>query len=230
MAFLSVALAYMLRISLSYALTQMVTKPHSSSNGTIITSPDVCPLYDDELPLTGQGDSVTAHPILTDKFDWSSSLQGLILSSFYWGYILTHIPGGLLSTKIGGKNTLLIGIATATIFSLLSPYAIEKGGSTALIVFRVIIGMGEGVVFPACNTLLAAWTPLKERSITTTVVYSGGMIGSVIGSALSGILLSNYGWRSVFYIFGGAGVLWCILFVRIFFHFFSSIIKYNLFF
>lgn len=49
----------------------------------------------------------------------------------------------------------------------------EIGGSTILIILRVIVGCGEGVMFPACNTLLAAWTPLKERSITATIVYSG---------------------------------------------------------
>lgn len=49
----------------------------------------------------------------------------------------------------------------------------STGGSTLLIIIRVIVGFGEGVMFPACNTLLAAWTPLKERSITATVVYSG---------------------------------------------------------
>lgn len=111
----------------------------------------------------------------------------------------------------------------------------DLGGSTLLIVFRIIIGMGEGIVFPSCksceinlkriaikrfvithsigNTLLAAWTPLKERSITATVVYSGGMLGSIFGSSISGLLISNYGWTSVFYWFGGAAVIWCIIFV-----------------
>lgn len=84
-----------------------------------------------------------------------------------------------------------------------------------MIIFRVIIGLGEGVVFPACNTLLAAWTPLKERSITATVVYSGGMIGSIFGSAVSGLLISNYGWTSVFYIFGGVSIAWLVIFVSI---------------
>lgn len=89
----------------------------------------------------------------------------------------------------------------------------QTGGSTVLIVFRVIVGMGEGIIFPSCNTLLAAWTPLKERSITATVVYSGGMLGSIFGSSISGLLISNYGWTSVFYWFGGVAVIWCIIFV-----------------
>lgn len=68
-------------------------------------------------------------------------------------------------------------------------------------------------MFPACNTLIAAWTPLKERSITATIVYSGGMLGSIFGSSISGLLIGHYGWTSVFYWFGGASVIWCILFV-----------------
>jgi len=217
MAFISIALAYMLRISLSYAITQMVIQPHSTENGTLIDNPDVCPLFEDEIvtPDNQHQIGVTAAPIMDDKYDWSQELQGLILSAFYWGYILTHIPGGLLATKFGGKYTLLLGVSVATIFSLLTPYAIKTGGSKALIIFRVIVGAGEGIVFPSCNTLLAAWTPLKERSITATVVYSGGMIGSIFGSSISGLLISNYGWTSVFYVFGGTAVLWCILFCLI---------------
>lgn len=82
-----------------------------------------------------------------------------------------------------------------------------------LIVFRIIVGMGEGIIFPSCNTLLAAWTPMKERSLTATIVYSGGMLGNIFGSSISGLLISNYGWTSVFYWFSGAAVLWCSAFV-----------------
>lgn len=128
MAFLSIVMAYMLRVSLSYAITQMVTQPHASSNGTIITSPDICPPFDDELSIDEFKQSVSVNSISAiERFDWSQSLQGLILSSFYWGYIVTHIPGGLLSQKIGGKNTLLIGVLIATICTLVTPLAIESG-------------------------------------------------------------------------------------------------------
>lgn len=96
-----------------------------------------------------------------------------------------------------------------------------------LIVFRVIVGMGEGIIFPSCNTLLAAWTPLKERSITATVVYSGGMLGNIFGSSISGLLISNYGWTSVFYWFSGAAIVWCLVFVSFFYH---DLMKFGFFF
>lgn len=90
----------------------------------------------------------------------------------------------------------------------------NAGGAPALIVLRVLIGLGEGVIFPACNTLLAAWTPRSERSIIATAVYSGAVLGSIFGSSISGILMSLYGWESVFNIFGAAAVLWLIVFVK----------------
>lgn len=209
MAFFAVGLAYMLRISLSYAITEMAVKPNLHAEA----SPDVCPAYGNATAYTAMRhervDSVPAG----DRFEWSQSLQGLILSAFYWGYIVTHVPGGQLAARIGGKVTLLMGTSIACFFTMITPLAIDYGGVNALIVSRVIVGLGEGAVFPACNTLLAAWTPMKERSISATIVYSGGMVGSIFGSSLSGILMSHYGWRSVFYIFGGVAVIWCVLFV-----------------
>lgn len=124
----------MLRVSLSYAITQMVMQPHASSNGTIISDLDICPPFEDELSIDEGQQTVTMHPISAiDRFDWSQSLQGLILSSFYWGYIVTHIPGGLLSQKIGGKNTCLIGVLIATICTLVSPLAIQMGTAFPLL-------------------------------------------------------------------------------------------------
>lgn len=132
MAFLAVALAYMLRISLSYALTQMVLMPHTSANGTVIDNPDVCPPYPDELANPVTSPHPTSAPTNEEKYDWSQTLQGFILSSFYWGYILTHVPGGLLSARIGGKYTLMLGVVTATVFTAFTPLAIRHGNSIYL--------------------------------------------------------------------------------------------------
>lgn len=122
MAFSAVALAYMLRISLSYAITQMVPQPHAHENGTIAFNPDICPPFEDEAAGANNTNTISA-----EIYDWDQELQGLILSSFYWGYIVTHIPGGILSAKIGGKYTLFLGVAMATICTLITPFAIQNG-------------------------------------------------------------------------------------------------------
>lgn len=76
--------------------------------------------------------------------------------------------------------------------------------------------MGEGTTFPALSALLATWVPLKERSKLGSFVFGGGQIGTILGTALSGLLLDYFdGWESVFYFFGILGVLWFIVFTLI---------------
>lgn len=73
--------------------------------------------------------------------------------------------------------------------------------------------MGEGTTFPALSALLAAWIPLKERSKLGSFVFGGGQIGTILGTAVSGLLIDYFdSWESVFYFFGILGVVWFILF------------------
>ena len=83
-------------------------------------------------------------------FDWDERTQGLILSSFFWGYVCTHIPGGMLADKFGGKYTLGIGIFGTSIFTMLVPAA-AKAGAGWLIVTRIVTGFGEVRLFFKVN-------------------------------------------------------------------------------
>lgn len=58
------------------------------------------------------------------------------------------------------------------------------------------------------------WVPIKERSRSLSLVYSGMYSGSVLGLALSPQMIASYGWSSVFYVFGLAGVVWFLLWQR----------------
>lgn len=163
MGFLALVNAYTMRITLSVAITQMVVRPTYSND----SSHAICEPEENEsgLPSVHHG-----------TYEWSQELQGIILSSFYWGYAATHLPGGMLAEKFGGKWTLGLGILSTAIFTLLTPWALEAGGSTALIVLRVLMGLGEGTTFPAMSALLAAWVPLKERSKLGSLVFGGGQV------------------------------------------------------
>ena len=82
-------------------------------------------------------------PLQHAIFDWSESTQGLILSGFYYGYAITHVPGGYLAERYGGKWTLGIGLLSTAIFTLLTPVVVKAGGATWLFILRVLQGMGE---------------------------------------------------------------------------------------
>lgn len=76
-------------------------------------------------------------------FDWDEETQGIILSSFYYGYIVTHLPGGMLAERFGGKYSLGFGVLSTAVFTLLTPWAVDIGGATGLIILRVLEGLGE---------------------------------------------------------------------------------------
>lgn len=62
--------------------------------------------------------------------------------SFFWGYVITQLPGGILSTKYGGKWTLGLGLLITAIFAILTPI-LARIHVNLLILARVIQGLGE---------------------------------------------------------------------------------------
>ncbi|XVF33312.1 hypothetical protein REPUB_Repub17cG0157700 [Reevesia pubescens] len=150
---------------------------------------------------------------MSKEFNWNSATVGLIQSSFFWGYLLTQILGGIWADKIGGKLVLGFGVVWWSVATILTPIA-AKIGLPFLLIMRALMGIGEGVAMPAMNNLLSKWIPVSERSRSLALVYSGMYLGSVTGLAFSPILIHKFGWPSVFYSFGSLGSIWFALWLR----------------
>ena len=75
------------------------------------------------------------------EFDWGPEEQGLVLGSFYYGFIVTQIPGGMLSEKFGAKWLLGSLTGLAGLLTILNPIAARSGGIGALAALRVIQGL-----------------------------------------------------------------------------------------
>ncbi|KAL6981975.1 Ascorbate transporter, chloroplastic, variant 4 [Sarracenia purpurea var. burkii] len=147
---------------------------------------------------------------MSQEFNWNSTTVGLIQSSFFWGYLLTQILGGIWADKIGGKMVLGFGVIWWSVATVLTPIA-AKIGVPFLLFMRALMGIGEGVAMPAMNNILSKWIPVSERSRSLALVYSGMYLGSVTGLAFSPILIHKFGWPSVFYSFGSLGSIWLAL-------------------
>ncbi|CAJ1950155.1 unnamed protein product [Sphenostylis stenocarpa] len=147
---------------------------------------------------------------MSQEFNWNSATVGLIQSSFFWGYLLTQIVGGIWADKIGGKLVLGFGVVWWSIATILTPIA-AKLGLPFLLIMRAFMGIGEGVAMPAMNNILSKWIPVSERSRSLALVYSGMYLGSVTGLAFSPVLIQKFGWPSVFYSFGSLGSIWFVL-------------------
>lgn len=150
---------------------------------------------------------------MAESFSWSSTTIGLVQSSFFWGYLLTQILGGVWADRFGGKIVLGFGVVWWSIATMITPLAAAMG-LPALLIARACMGVGEGVAMPAMNNLLSRWIPVKERSRSLALVYSGMYTGSVLGLGISPQMVNSYGWSSVFYIFGSIGIAWYIWWVK----------------
>lgn len=90
--------------------------------------------------ITHKTDYVLFH--LQGEFNWDSNTQGLVLGAFFYGYIITQIPGGWLAEVFGGKKLFGFGVLCTAILTLLTPLA-ARWNLYVFIALRVIEGIGE---------------------------------------------------------------------------------------
>lgn len=140
------------------------------------------------------------------QFGWSESQVGIILGSFYFGYIISMTFGGFLADKYGGKIVLAYGLLLWSFFTIITP-AFAYSGFFFLILIRILMGLGEGVTFPAWHSIYARWIPFQERTRAIAITNSGISFGSVFGLVVTAIIIEGYSWEWVFYSFGALGIV-----------------------
>ena len=144
---------------------------------------------------------------MQEQFGWSESQVGLILGSFYFGYMITMILGGYLADKYGGKKVLGYALLIWSLFTIITPFFAYQG-LWWLILIRILMGLGEGVTFPSWHAIYARWIPFEERTRAVGFTNSGIAAGTLFGFAVTALIIANYSWELVFYSFGLLGFFW----------------------
>lgn len=142
---------------------------------------------------------------------------GWVFSAFVLGYALFQAPGGWLADRIGPRKILGAGVVWWGVFTALITFlsANTAGLLIMLIAVRFLLGMGEAVVYPASNCIVAAWIPSTERGIANGIIFAGVGFGAGITPPLIGYLMLHQGWRASFWASAMlgliAGVIWYII-------------------
>ena len=142
---------------------------------------------------------------------------GYVFSAFVIGYALFQAPGGRLSDRFGPRLIITLGViwwGLFTTFTTMVPVGL--GISIALLMLvRFLLGVGEAVVYPASNRLVATWIPSAERGVANGFIFAGVGAGAGITPPLITFVLINWGWRWSFYICAliglAAGAAWYFL-------------------
>ena len=153
--------------------------------------------------------SVAIIPMAEDN-GWSPSVQGSVLSAFFFGYFILQAPAGYLADRFGGWWLLGLGVLFWSFFTAITPPAASLGLGV-LLVCRFFMGLAEAVTYPAIFSMYAQWISPANRSSTIGLMNSGVTGGSVIAVVLTPLLIAAFSWQFTFYFYGAIGLLWVLL-------------------
>jgi len=147
--------------------------------------------------------SIVAKPMM-DELNLDKVQFGMLTSLFYLGYCIAQIPGGMLADKYGPRRIIAIAITLWSTFTALTAAATSF---VALCIVRLFFGVGEGPMYPGNAVFNSYWFQRQEKGRAASALLSGSFFGPVIAPALGVAIMAAFGWKAVFYIFAGAGVL-----------------------
>ena len=151
---------------------------------------------------------------MQSEFGWSETTKGLVLSSFFVGYMLAMGVAGWLADRFGGKLVLGLAVVWWSLLTMLTPWA-AYASFAMLIAARVALGLGEAATFPASYGMFSRWVPVDERARSISLLASGIPIGTLFALVTTGWIVENYGWPAVFYWFGAVGLVWAAVWFRV---------------
>jgi MFS family permease len=152
-----------------------------------------------------RGNLSTAVPLLRDEFALTNAQLGVLLSAFFWSYTPGQLPAGWLAERVNARQVLAAGLALWGGATFLTGFA---AGFTTLLVLRVLLGLGESVMYPATFKILAGEAHESQRGRANGALCAGVFAGPACGTLVGGLLMAGFGWRISFVVFGAVSLLW----------------------
>jgi MFS transporter, ACS family, D-galactonate transporter len=145
--------------------------------------------YFDRVNLTVAG------PSLRKEFGIDDVQFGYLLSAFAWTYAILQIPIGVFLDRYG---VVLIGRATALLWSIASGLTALATGFGTIFGSRLLLGIAETPTFPINSKATGYWFPIKERGLATAIFDAAAKLATGIGIPMVSVILFYSGWRMTF--------------------------------
>ena len=146
-----------------------------------------------------------ALPLISKDFHLTAQSKGLLLSSFFWSYAMMQIPIGWSADRF---NLRWLYAGAFTIWSFAQGLTGLAGSFTALLAFRILLGVGESIYLPGGTKIVSVLFSPKERGLPSGLFDFGTRTGLVLEGILVPWLLVHLGWRRTFVILGFTALLW----------------------
>src|SRR3954454_23271146 len=172
------------------------------------------------IVIVGSIMSILDTTIVNVALDRLGSELHTSIANIQWvvtGYLLSLaavIPvSGWAARRFGAKEVYLASLVLFTAGSVLCGLA---NSATELIVFRVIQGIGGGLILPIGQLMMATAAGPRRMGRVMSVVAVPAMLAPILGPALGGLIVDNSSWRWIFYVnvpFGALAVVAALRFL-----------------
>ncbi len=145
-----------------------------------------------------------ALPELSQDLGIVGAQKSLVLTIFLIGYAISNILGGIIFRKAEPK-TIVVG--TVLLWSLTTVLTGVIHSIALLLLFRLILGIAEGVYWPQQSRFAQSWFSVTELTRANSIIqYYGQFSALAIGFILLTPIYDMFGWRMLFFITGGVGL------------------------
>lgn len=158
-----------------------------------------------------RGNLAVAAPLLKDELRISTTQVGVLITAFFWSYTAVMVISGWIVDRFDVNWVLAAGflvwsVATAAT-GLVHTFVL-------LILFRMLLGVGESVAFPSYGKIIAQNVPQERRGVANAAIIAGLSLGPAVGTYACGMSMARFGWRPVFVVVGLISVIWIIPWLR----------------
>lgn len=138
-------------------------------------------------------------PLVVRDLGFSATQAGSYMTAFYIGYVITQLPGGILTDRFGYRKVLLgsffiMGFFTAAM-GMIRTY--EYG-----FFFRMLAGMGSGAIYSASVRAIFDWFPPKGRATAMGFYMTAISFGLTSVNLFIPTVARDYGWPIAFFVAG----------------------------
>jgi EmrB/QacA subfamily drug resistance transporter len=139
----------------------------------------------------------TALPAVARDFHASLPQAQWVTLSYLLTLALMVPSSGWIGDRFGTRRTFLAAI---TLFTGASVLCGLSGSLTELVIFRVLQGLGGGLILPVGQAMLFRTYPPARRARVAGIVVVGTSVGPATGPVLGGLLTTFLSWRWCFFL------------------------------
>lgn len=146
------------------------------------------------------------------EFDLTYTQWGLIGSSFFWLFSISGLFGAAWSDKIGTKKIIALMLISWTVLQF-GAFAIT--GLATLVLYRILLGIGEGPFAPTSISHISKWFKPESRGMAISILNAGGMLGALAAAPLLVAAIQNFGWRIGFASLGLLSLVFLVIWMML---------------